>query len=250
MTNQLIALVLLVLGTIVLFFFLIRYKNRPVETRDFPVFYGLSDEVGRVAEEGKTIHVALGSGSLIGVNAMASIAALQGLTAMFNLSAAYDTPPIITAGDPTLYLLAGDWMRRAYARLGNVAFYRPSFVRFTAASPLTYAAMTATLIFDERTGSNVVFGAFEQEVGLILEAAKRNGTSSTGGTATLPGIAAMYPMLGSDSMVMGEELFNGVPTVLDRPPYRASLLAQDTLRWLVIAGILVSAVLSLLGIGG
>ncbi|HQE93873.1 MAG TPA: hypothetical protein PLH19_12490 [Anaerolineae bacterium] len=244
---QLLALGFVLLGIILLSVYGIRYRSKPPQIRSFPVFRALSDEVGRVAEEGAAIHIAIGNGSLIGDEAMTSVAALQGLHALLDLSAAYDTPPLITTSDPTLYLLASDWMRRAYARLGSADLYRPVTVQFTAASPVTYAAMAATYLADGGLGSNIVLGAFTQEATLLTAAAERRNIHSMGGTTSPQGLGALYPALGAEQLVMGEDMFAGGAEVLQRSANFASLGTQDVLRWLVIGGIVLTALISLLG---
>lgn len=247
--DQILAFILIIVAAVTLGVFSFRYHKKTLETRDFPIFASLADEVGRVAEEGALVHVALGSGSLIGENAMTSLAALQGLNALINLSAAYDTPPLLTTGDPMLYLLAGDWLRRAYIRLGNTDRYKPIFVQFSAPTPMTYAAMAATNFHDTNIGSSVILGAFDQEVSLLTEAASRKGIYGTGGTTSILGLSALYPSLGKQQLVMGEELFSASTKVLGKPVHHHSLWAQDILRWAVIAGMLGAAFLSLLGVG-
>lgn len=247
---QIIALGFVLIGAIALALYGMRYRSQRPEARPFPLFRSLADEVGRVAEEGATIHIAIGNGSLTSDDAMTSIATLQGLSALIDLAAAYDTPPLITTGDPTLYLLANDWMRRAYARLGSAKLYRPNAVQFMAASPSAYAAMAATYLFDEKIGSNLVLGAFTQEVSLLTEAAERRSIHSSGGTTSPQGLGALYPILGAEQLVVGEDLFAGGAAVTQRPSFWTSLWAQDLLRWVVIAGLLAAAIASLLGKGG
>lgn len=247
---QLITLGFVIVGAVALALYAIRYRKNPPETREFPVFSTLSDEVGRVAEEGASIHIALGKGSLISEDAMTSVAALQSLRALLDLSAAYDTPPTITTGDATLYVLANDWMRRAYARIGNAKLYRPNFVQFVAPTPVTYAAMATTQLLDGGIGSNIILGVIDQEASLLIEGAGRRNVHSLGGTTSLPGLGALYPALAPEHLVMGEEIFAGGAEVIQRPPYWASLWAQDILRWLVIAGIGLTVVFSLFSGGG
>lgn len=247
---QVMALGLVLVAVIAFAIYGMRYRNQSPPTRPVPVFHSLADEVGRVAEEGASIHVALGNGSIVGDDAMTSVAALQGLSGLLDLSAVYDTPPLITTSDPTLYLLASDWMRRAYTRLGSADLFKSAAVQFTAPSPITYAAMAATYLSDGGIGSNVVLGAFTQEATLLTTAAERRGIHSCGGTTSPQGLGALYPALDQEQLVMGEDMFAGGVAVLQRSSALASLAAQDVLRWLVIIGILGTALISLAGLGG
>lgn len=218
--------------------------------RDFPVFRALPGEVGRAAEEGALIHITLGSGALGGKDAMTSLAALETLAALFDLAAAYDTPPIITTGDPTLYVLADDWMRRAYARLGNAERYRPTLVQFAGATPVTYAAMAATYLSEKGIGTNMILGAFGQEVSLLADAVARRGTRVIGGTVSPEGLAPLFTALGPTQLVVGEDFFAGGAEGTQLPIFWASLGTQDFLRWLLVLGMVATAVYSILGWGG
>ncbi len=248
--SNLIALGFAVIGVLTLFLYRFRYRRLLPEIRTYPVFPTLADQVGRASEEGVSIHIALGSGSLTGDSAMTSIAALQSLDALLDLSAAYNTPPLMTTGDPTLFVLARDWMRRAYVRLGDTTLYPSTAVQFTAASPALYTAMTATHLFDGKVGTNVMIGAFNQEISMLMDAANRKGIYTVGGTTSMEGVSALYPILGPRELVMGEEIFAGGAIATRRPMYWASLWAHDVLRWFIVLGIVAAAVLSFLGITG
>ncbi len=244
-----LALLALLGGAIAFVYFGFRFRKGSAETRDYPVFGALSDEVGRAAEEGALIHLTLGSGDLGGEDAVTTLAACEGVTALCDLSAAYDTPPIITTGDPTVYLLADDWMRRAYARLGNVARYRPTLVQYMAATPMTYAALSATYLYERGVGTNVMLGAFDQESAFLVEAALRNGTPTSAGAVSPVALGALYPALSPQDLAVGEDLFAAGAEAIGKPAYAAGLWTEQTLRWLIAAGMVGLAILSLLGIG-
>ncbi len=250
MASQLIALGLVFVGIVSLVVFSLQRRRDSQERHVTPVFQAFESEVGRVAEEGAAIHVALGSGGLLSEQGMVSVAALHALSGMLELSAAYDTPPYITTGDATLFLLADNRLRDAYARLGNARNYAAGSVRFVAPTPILYAAMAATLSSDEALGTSISLGAFDQEVNLLTHAATNRGTTMFGGAVTALGLAALYPDLDDQHLVMGEELFTGGAEILGRPTFWAGLQAENLLRWLVIAGILAAIGASLLGIGG
>jgi hypothetical protein len=256
--SQLVALIFVLLGAMALVVYGFRYRRKLASTwkgraatslrRAYAVFKSTSDEVGRAAEEGILVHVALGKGSIMEENAMTSVAALQGLNAMLNLAASYNIPPLITTADPTLYLLAADWVRRAYIQQGNLRHYRPISVQFTAASSALYAAMAATYLFDGGIGANFALGSFDQEISLLAEAGRRRGIYMAGGTVSPQSLGALYPALPPQQLLMGEELFAGGASVSEQSIYRASLWSQDILRLIVIISIILLSILSFLGI--
>jgi hypothetical protein len=251
MIAQLVGLgIVLISGLALVAYGIGQQRPRPQRQRAVPAFHTFSHEVGRVAEEGANIHVALGSGAFLGEDGLVGIAALQGLSSMMDLAAAYDTPPFISVGDPILYLIADNQLRDAYARLGNAQDYQPRFVRYIPADPALYAAMAATLPLDESIGTQLILGNFGGEAALLTDAALRKRIKVLGGTVAPAGIAAMLPDLTPDQLIMGEQLFAGGAENSGQSAFWASLRAEDVLRWLVIGGILLTAGAGLLGIGG
>ncbi len=229
--------------------FALAVRRRKLSIRAYPLFSKAAGEIGRAAEEGALVHLTLGSGSLIGDDAMTSVAALEGMTPLLSLAAAYDTPPIITSGDPTLYLLADDWMRRAYLRVGNVDRYRPLLVQFSAADSLAYAAWASTYALDaEKGGTQVMVGAFEQEVSLLTDAAVRKGFYLMGGAVSPIGIASLYPTTSVQTLAMGEDLFTGAAAGQEKPSLDALVWAEEAMRWLLILAIVAMVLLSVAGI--
>ncbi len=229
--------------------FALMLRRRKPSMRRFPLFSRAAGEVGRAAEEGALVHLTLGSGSLVGSDAMTSVAALEGMTPLLSLAAAYDTPPIITTGEPTLYLLADDWMRRAYLRVGNVERYRPLLVQFSADDPLLYAAWASTYALDaEKGGTQIMVGAFEQEVSLLADAAVRKSFNLMGGTVSPTGISALYPATDVHRLAIGEDLFSGAAAGQEKPSLEALVWAEEMMRWLLILSIVVIAILSVMGI--
>ncbi len=244
-----LAFVLIGAGALVIYGF--RYRDeKTFNISEHPIYRLMTKEVGRAAEEGSFLHTTLGYGNLTGDQAMTSVAAVQALSTMMGLAAAYGTPPVITTGDPTVYLLADDWMRRAYVRLGNVRHYRPVLVQFTAASPVAYAAMASTYMLDGGVGTNVLLGRFGQEASLLTDSSERRGIYTAGGAVTPQALAAIYPVLSAEKLLMGESLFTGAAATSENSIYKASLWSQNVLRGIVIVSIIVLTVLTMLGIVG
>lgn len=249
MSSQLIALSIALISSVALSLFGILskslFKKRlSINTKPESGYDILSDEVGRVAEEGKAIHIALGTGGIVGDNAVTSIAALQGLSALINLAAAYDTPPYITTGDPTLYLLADHKLRKAYSRLGNLGLYRPNHVQYATSATAGYAAIAGQQLRINNIGTNIMLGAFDQEISLVSDSAERQNIKSFGGSTSPQGLAVLYPLLNTKNLIMGESMFDGSQEA-QQSAVIASLWAQDILRWLVIAGIIGAAIISI-----
>ncbi|MBU0704765.1 MAG: hypothetical protein KKC18_12965 [Chloroflexi bacterium] len=219
-------------------------RKSPPAMRPLPAFQDLQDEIKRAAENGKIFHIALGSGGLSGEDAVTSLAVLQVVEALADAAIAYDIPPVVTVGDPTLLLLVQYTLRRAYERRGLAELYKPSIVRFVAPTPMAYAAGAAATVATEDVMTNVMIGHFGPEVSLIADAGARLGLSQLAAAASPGAIGALYPI--TNRLAIGEELYAAGAQMTTERRYLVSLTAQDILRLILAATILVAAVLALL----
>ena len=239
------AILLLVIADLVLVALLI-LQDRKVplpDMRPVPGIRDLQDEVGRTAESGGAIHIALGSGGLSGEDAITSLAGLQVVEAVTEAAVSYHVPPVITVGDPTLLFLAQDVMRRAYERRGIAELYDPTQVRFVAPSPVAYAAGAADVVAAEDVTANVVVGAFGSEATLIAHAGTRCGLPQFAAVDASRAAGALYPVIAD--LAVGEELYaTGAELTRDRR-YLVSLLTQDVLRVVLVLVILGVSLLAL-----
>jgi hypothetical protein len=212
--------------------------------RPLTSFQDLKGETGRAAESGGTIHIALGNGGIIGEDAVISLAALEVVEELADTAVLYNAPPVITVGDPTLFPLAQDALRRAYERHGLMKRYNPDQVRFIAPSPVAYAAGVADVIMSEDVMSNAMIGAFGPEVSLIADAGARRDLPQLAAAAASGAIGALYPA--TDRLAVGEELFAAGAQMTEKRRYTISLQAQDILRLILAGFIAMTAVLALL----
>jgi hypothetical protein len=212
--------------------------------RPLAAFQDLQSELGDAAESGGAVHIALGSGGLAGEDAITSLAALQTVESLADMAVSYGAPPIITVGDPTLLPIAQDILRRAYERKGTIETYSPTQVRFVAPSRVAYAAGAAHVVATENVTTSMMAGAFGSEVSLIADAGARRDLPQLAAAVGPAAIGALYPA--TDRLAVGEELYAAGAQMTDTRPLLVSLVTQDILRIIVVAGILMSAALAFL----
>jgi len=214
--------------------------------RPLPAFQDLRDEIKRAAESGGIIHIALGNGGLNEEDAVTSLAGLQLVEALADAAVAYNVPPIITVGDPTLLPLAQDTLRRAYERRDIADLYKPDRVQFVAPSPVAYAAGAANVVTAAGVTASVIIGAFGAEVSLITDAGAQRNLPLFAAVAAPRAIGALYPA--TDRLAVGEELYAAGAQMTEKRRYLVSLVAQDILRVFLILFILGAAALAFWGI--
>ncbi len=240
------AVVFLLLSALVLAVLTILYRRRETGpgVREIAAFKDLQDELGRAAERGQPLHIALGNGALGSGNTVSSLAGLQVLEGLIDAAISYDVAPIITLGDPTLLPLAQDVMRRAYERNQIPESYDSSQVRFLGPSSLAYAAGAIPVGAPEDVTANLAVGTFGPEVSLLADMSDQHRRPKMAAVDVPQAIGALYPM--TDRLAVGEELYAAGAQVTDEKKYTTSLIGEDILRFMLVLVILGTAVLALI----
>ncbi|MDH5508184.1 MAG: hypothetical protein OEZ02_13260 [Anaerolineae bacterium] len=234
--------VLLFAGLMAGFSFLHRKRTMP-NLREIPSFSRLRNAIDLAVEDGSRLHLSLGHADITGAQSAAGLVGLSMLRRISLVAADSDQPPVVTAGDGTLALLAQDTLRNAHITLGSLSDYSNTMGRVAGVTPFSYAAGTISLIRDEGVSANLLIGSFGHEIALITTAGERSQVLSLAGTDTLTAQAVAYAT--AHEQLIGEELFAGGAYVGAGPMHTASLHAQDVIRWLLITAILLSALVQL-----
>ena len=210
--------------------------------RDIPAFYRLRGTVELAVEDGTRIHVAIGRGDVLSPRGASAMVGLSLLRQIAKIASESDHPPLATAGDGLLGILAQDTIRASFAELNLGSSFEPTYGRVTGLTPFSYGAGTMPMIFDEAISANLMIGSFGSEAALIASAGERSQTRTLAGTDNLPGQAILYAA--AHEPLIGEEIYAGGAYMGANPMHEASLHAQDIIRWVVI-GLVV--ILSLVG---
>jgi hypothetical protein len=238
-----LALILLLFALMAIFAIRARRRLRR-DLREIPTFTRLRRAVGLAVEAGNRLHLSLGRGNIIGPQSAAAFAGLSMLERIARSTSDSDRPPIATAGEGALAILAQDTLRATARSIG--ADFDPISGRLAGLTPFSYAAGTLSIVHDEEVGANVLVGSFGSEIALITEAGERAGSLNVGGTDNTTGQAVLYAT--AHEALIGEEAYAGGAYLGSGAMHTASLHAQDVLRWLLIALILAGAVLKFAGL--
>jgi hypothetical protein len=122
----------------------------------------------------------------------------------------------------------------------------PDAAQISGLTPLSFAAGSLPVVYDQQVSVNILTGSFGSEVALIADAAEQTNSVSLGGSENLAAQAVMYVAL--QEPLIGEELYAAGAYVQAGPMHTASLRTQDVLRWLLIGVILAGAALKLAGV--
>lgn len=219
----------------------IRRRRSAFPIRAMRAYESLSPIVGAAIEANRPVHLSAGSAGVGGQNTLLALANAELFYRVSQQAAIGTTPPLITTSDTTAIPLAYDTLRRAYESRGMMGGYRSTSVRWYPAGPrsLAYAAVLTASMGVNNVNANVLVGSFGPELALIAEAAARRDQGIIAASDQLEGQAVAYAT--SDQPLIGEEIFAAGAYLGDEASFRAALVTQDLLRWLLIIIILLSA---------
>jgi hypothetical protein len=236
----------LIFAGLILIFILVGKKRAARYLREIPAFERLKRSVGLAVEAGQRLHVSLGRGQFNGLEAASATIGLTVLGRVARTASVSDRPPVATSGEGTLMILSQDTLGSTYRTMGVGAQYDPATAQLTGVTPFSYAAGVMPVLFDQGVSTSFLGGHFGSEVALITDAADRTGGLTLAGSNNIPGQAVLYAS--AEEPLIGEELYAAGAYLNAGVSHFASILAQDTLRWLIILAILGGAVLKFMGV--
>ncbi len=262
---QPLVLFLIVLPLFVLAYWMVR-RRTPLTLRAIPTFDRLKGLVAQAAETGRPIHLSLGIAGIGDQSTADTMAGLTFLEYLADRGAVSASPPIVTLAHPTALPVALDVVRRAFRSHGYMEEFDPRRVRMIAPDPLLntgvspnptlyasgqndgvpYAAGTMSLLTRRELFANVMVGSYGDEFLLLAETGAQQGLEQVGGTSAVQVLPFVYTSVAHP--LIGEEIYAGGAYLTGRPAYLSSLLTQDVIRWLLVAGIAVSVLARTIGI--
>lgn len=234
-------------------------RHLHISFRPIAAYDALKDLLARAAEAGQPVHISIGTGGVGQSSTADTTAGLYALEFLADRAAVSAIPPIVTVSDPSALPVAQDQLRRAYHRQGYPEEYDPRQVRFIAPSlnnsSVAYSAGVMDLLAHEPIMANVMIGsvddyqatsAFGDEFLLIGETGARKGLLQVGGTSNPRALPFIFATISHP--LLGEEIYAAGAYLSSRRGHIGSLLAQDAVRGLLVALVVLAVLGRLVGI--
>ena len=226
------------------FFYFFNQRRPGRHLRDIPAYYRLRGAIEVAVEDGSRIHISIGRGDVLSPQGAAAMVGLSMLRKIATVTSDSDHPPLASAGDGMLGILARDTIFASYRALNLSPSYKSNMGQVTGLTPFSFASGVMPLVFDKSVSTNLMVGTFGSEAALITSAGERSQARTLAGTDNLPGQAIMYAA--TEYPLIGEELYAGGAYLDVGPMHEASLHAQDIARWVIALAIFVSAFIGML----
>ncbi len=242
--SMLILLCWVLLSSGVVIFFTVRSSRWQRQLRLIPGLKAIEEAVGRSTELGKPMVFTTGWGG--DIQRPTTLAALNLLKFIAAKAAAYGTRIIFPTHDPVIAETAREILKVAYAEQGHSDLFRDSDVVFVSPSQFGYAAGVDGIVARSQPGALFLLGTFEGEALILAETGNMSGALQIAGTDST--IQLAFFIVACDYTLIGEELYTASAYLSDDKRIKASMLAQDTLRLLMLILLLVLPVAALLGL--
>jgi hypothetical protein len=225
-------------------------RGKVFSVRALPSMEAVPGLIGQSIESGRPVHVSMGSAGIGGLNTPAALASAALFYRVAERTATGSVAPLLTMSEAAALPLAYGTLRRAYAARGRIDRYELRSVRWFPGGDrsLAFAAGLTIMAGNEQVSGSLLTGSYGSELALILFSAQRRRHITIAGSDQLAGAAVAYAM--ADHALLGEEIYAAPAYLSAAAPagdaaQRASLLTADTLRWLLIAGLLLGMFLAI-----
>lgn len=242
----LVLLFLLGVFLLVLSFLRARRGRAAVEGQTLPALEALQAALHRAAEMGETVHVSPGTGSLGGGGRAAeTFAGLEVVGSVAEQAFSLGVPIVSSANDALVHIAVGRLLERAREKTGAPRELEARCLWLAQQDRMAYAAGAVDLLSRPEVRSNVLVGAFDEELALLLDAGSRGTGFQLAGVASPAGVPFL-PLSGG-AFLLGEEIFAAGAYLRPSPSRAAGVATQDVVRLVVIVLILIGVVVASLG---
>ena len=207
----------------------------------------LEEAVGRATEMGRPVHFSPGLGDVIGTSSPDTLAALQLLSYVTDLSAKYDARLLVTIRMPNVFPIAQELVRTGYstAVANKPQSYKEDTVRYVSSDQDAYAAGVIGLMHQEKVASSILAGLYMGEALLIAESGASLGMMQVAVTASVMQIP--FFVAACDYTIIGEELYAAGAYVSGNKMRLGAIAGQDCIKLAVMAIIVLGTIMTSFG---
>jgi hypothetical protein len=217
---------------------LLAQRGRAFFIRRIPGLTAIEQAVGRATEMGRPIFFSPG---LDGIN-IVTLQALAILSHIVRIAAAQGARLIVGVRAPTVFPVAEESVREAYAAAGRPEEYRPEDVRFISDEQFAYGLGAVGLMSREEVATNFFFGGFYAEALILTENGRALGALQVAGCPDPTQIP--FFIATCDYVVIGDEYYAASAYLTREPTLSGSLVGQDIVKAVLVALVLLGISLS------
>jgi len=222
--------------------YLVKDKKISLTIRRIPALDAIEESIGRALEMGRPVHYTTGLAGIIDYRAPMTLAGVAILSHVARLCARLNSRLYVTVGHATVLPLVLTTVREAYRVENAMENYSDDIVFFPSGG---YRQRIIQLLQDEKCATNIMIGAFHGEAMLLVDGGYRAGAVNIGGNPRIQMIP--FFVVGCDYTLIGEENYAASISITKDPEQLSYLGAQDGIKIITVALILLGSILATFG---
>ncbi|MEO0185255.1 MAG: DUF6754 domain-containing protein [candidate division WOR-3 bacterium] len=238
--NVLIALA--VYAILLIWFIYHARKGKELFIRKISGLEAVDEAVGRATEMGKPILYVPG---LATIDVISTIASMNILSQVAKKTAEYNTTLLVPNRDPVVYTVAREVVKEAYTDAGRPDAFNPDNIYFLTQDQFGYTSAVCGTMVRDKPATNLFVGYFWAESLVLAETGATTGAIQIAGTDSI--FQLPFFIVACDYTLIGEELYAASAYLSREPLLLGSLKGQDWGKMIILAVLLLSSILALVG---
>ncbi len=219
-----------------------RRSREKFKIREIAGLSAVEEAIGRATEMARPLLFTPGWGG--DIQRPTTIASLNILSHVAEKTAGYDCRLLFPTHDPVIMTVAQEVIKESYSRSGYPDRYRQDDITYVSSSQFGYAAAVEGMISRQKPASVFLLGTFEAESLIMAETGNIAGSIQIAGTDST--IQLAFFIVACDYTLIGEELFAASGYLSKDPSIMASINAQDIMKVVIVALLILSVVSAVL----
>jgi len=218
-------------------------REKSLFIRKIAGMLAMDEALGRATEMGRP---ALYIPGIMDVDNIQTIASMVILTEVARKTAELDVRLIVPLNRAFVVPLAEESVKEGFLRSGRPDAYNPDDIRYLSDEQFAFTAGVTGIMNRERTAAHFFLGAFFAESLIVSEVGYSTGAIQIAGTANIHQLP--FFVVACDYTLIGEEFYAASAYISKEPQLVGTLKGSDTLKILLMAGVLVGSLLSWFGV--
>ncbi len=203
----------------------------------------MDEALGRATEMGRP---ALYIPGIMDVDNIQTIASMVILTEVARKTAELDVRLIVPLNRAFVVPLAEESVKEGFIRSGRPDAYNPDDIRYLSDEQFAFTAGVTGIMNREQTAAHFFLGAFFAESLIVSEVGYSTGAIQIAGTANIHQLP--FFVVACDYTLIGEEFYAASAYISKEPQLVGTLKGSDTLKILLMVGVLVGSFMSWFGV--
>jgi hypothetical protein len=220
-------------------------RGKQYEIRRVPGLDAMDEALGRCVELGRPV-LATPSWRPLGSYALPMMAGISIVRYICVQAADLELPVFMPVGSADTYPLILNNYQEACSEAGKPEMFNPDNVVYLSGQQWAFTTGLIEIMLEQNPGANIFIGRWSAETLSVCAVGKQVGAFQIGGTGQFSNTS--FFAISADYTLIGDELYAAAAYVSDDPELKSFLTAQDVVKLIASAIIILGVFLGSFGI--